>query len=75
MEDDGTLTRCETSISNGMITFLTNHFSTYIIAEEAIVTTSPKTGEIPMAGILMIVVVLAGVSGMLFVSRRKNSFK
>ncbi len=75
VEDDGTLTRCETSISNGMITFLTNHFSTYIIAEEAIVTTSPKTGEIPMAGILMIVVVLAGVSGMLFVSRRKNSFK
>lgn len=33
MEDNGKLTRCKTTFENGRVSFLTNHFSTYILAE------------------------------------------
>ena len=47
LEDDGTLTRCDTTVENGVITFKTNHFSTYIVAEEDVTAvTSPKTEDI-----------------------------
>lgn len=46
LEDDGTLTRCDTTVENGVITFKTNHFSTYIVAEEDVTAvTSPKTED------------------------------
>lgn len=46
LEDDGTLTRCDTTVENGVITFTTNHFSTYIVAEEDVAAvTSPKTED------------------------------
>ena len=54
LEDDGTLTRCDTTVENGVITFKTNHFSTYIVAEEDVTAvTSPKTEDIS-AGINLI---------------------
>lgn len=47
LEDDGTLTRCDTTVENGVITFKTNHFSTYIVAEEDVTAvTSPKTEDV-----------------------------
>ena len=54
LEDNGTLTRCECAVNENSISFLTNHFSTYIFAVENIdgskattgsTTKSPKTGE------------------------------
>lgn len=48
LEADGTLTKCDTNVENGYITFATNHFSTYIIAEQSLVKeqiSSPKTGD------------------------------
>lgn len=60
LEDNGTLTRCESAINDHFISFLTNHFSTYILSVENVnnaVTPdataktanggakSPKTGE------------------------------
>ena len=54
LEDNGTLTRCECAVNEHSISFLTNHFSTYIFAVENIdgskattgsTTKSPKTGE------------------------------
>ena len=54
LEDDGTLTRCDTTVENDVITFKTNHFSTYIVAEEDVTAvTSPKTEDIS-AGINLI---------------------
>lgn len=54
LEDDGTLTRCDTTVENGVITFKTNHFSTYIVAEEDVTAvTSPKTEDVS-AGINLI---------------------
>lgn len=32
LEENGTLTRCDTKLTNGWLTFQTNHFSTYILA-------------------------------------------
>ena len=61
LEDNGTLTRCESAINDHFISFLTNHFSTYIFSVENVKGTatttdaaaktansaakSPKTGE------------------------------
>ena len=44
LEDDGSLTRCQTTVESGVITFTTNHFSTYVIVEEDAIH-SPKTGD------------------------------
>ena len=43
VEDDGTLTLCETTVVNGVIKFKTNHFSTYILAKEKVVTKPTET--------------------------------
>ena len=65
LEDDGTLTRCDTTVENGVITFKTNHFSTYIVAEEDVIAvTSPKTEDVS-AGINLIFcmgILLAGAA-------------
>lgn len=65
LEDDGTLTRCDTTVENGVITFKTNHFSTYIVAEEDVTAvTSPKTEDVS-AGINLIFcmgILLAGAA-------------
>ena len=65
VEDDGTLTRCDTATANGYLTFATNHFSTYVIVEET-GATSPKTGEGSVAFILMIAAMAAVVCGTYF---------
>ncbi len=65
LEEDGTLTKCETTVENGKITFLTNHFSTYIVAEsdvtsvdtsDSIAVQLPQMLLILMAGILILCV-------------------
>lgn len=68
IEDDGTLTRCETATRDGYLTFATNHFSTYVIVEEAAVT-SPKTGD---RNIGFLWGVAAVICGMCFIVRRKS---
>lgn len=51
LEDNGTLTKCECAVDDSYVSFLTNHFSTYIFSVEDVTTatnnttTSPKTGE------------------------------
>ena len=72
LEDDGTLTRCDTTVENGVITFKTNHFSTYIVAEEDITAvTSPKTEDVSASInlILGVVILLAGAAA--FAVKRK----
>ena len=68
IEDDGALTRCETATRDGYLTFATNHFSTYVIVEEAAVT-SPKTGDRNIGFLWGVAVVICG---MCFIVRRKN---
>ncbi len=69
MEEDGSLTKCDTAASNGYLTFATNHFSTYIIVEEA-AATSPKTGEGSTVFIWSLIALAAGVSSVLVMKKR-----
>lgn len=43
LEDDGTLTKCESDVVDGKLSFSTNHFSTYIFVEEPVVVADVPT--------------------------------
>lgn len=70
IEEDGSLTKCDTATSNGYLTFATNHFSTYVIVEEA-AATSPKTGEDNVVFIWSLIALAAGVSGIFMMKKRR----
>lgn len=70
IEDDGTLTRCETATKNGYLTFATNHFSTYVIVEQSAIT-SPKTGEESAAFIVGMLAVTAGAAGSVYFRKKR----
>ena len=40
--DNGTLVNCSATVSNGKVTFETDHFSTYIFAEETVTVVAPQ---------------------------------
>lgn len=40
--DNGTLVNCPATVSNGKVTFETDHFSTYIFAEEKVTVVAPQ---------------------------------
>lgn len=88
MEDNGTLTELKTSVENGKVSFETNHFSTYIVAEKAAVaeetttaaaakeTTTAKTNS-PKTGdaapVAALMVVALGACGAVIASKKKNA--
>lgn len=59
--DDGKLVLCSSTISNGKVTFETDHFSTYIFAEQQLSTTAPKTGD-TTATLVYVMFMFAGIS-------------
>ena len=63
LETNGKLTRLDTAVANGQVTFATNHFSTYILVEENAMM-SPKTGDMPnvMPILMMGVIAIASVA-------------
>lgn len=74
MEEDGSLTECETFTENGSITFLTDHFSIFILTLE---TDEAAEGSIAspagFAGILMILFLAgAAVVGYMIWYRKKK---
>lgn len=72
IEEDGSLTKCDTATSNGYLTFATNHFSTYVIVEEASATaqTAPKTGEDNTVFIWSLIALAAGVCSVFMMKKR-----
>ena len=88
MEDNGTLTELKTSVENGKVSFETNHFSTYIVAEKAAVaeetttaaaakeTITAKTNS-PKTGdaapVAALMVVALGACGAVIASKKKNA--
>lgn len=66
INDDNTYTELKSTIANGKITFETDHFSTYVIAEKA-VAASPKTGDTSF-GILWLI--LLSIAAMVLCSRK-----
>lgn len=74
LEEDGSLTRCQTTVENGVITFLTNHFSWYVIVEENAVT-SPKTGDDSNIYIVYMMMAVSGFGIVVFARRKRCSHK
>lgn len=71
LESNGTLTKCETSVTDGKITFKTNHFSTYILAQTGVVsaqTSDDGMAQAAQAALLLI----AGVMILCVEYRRRN---
>ncbi len=70
LAEDGTLVKCKTTVSNGVLTFETNHFSTFIISEEAVsaVNTSDNAATAAFAGIMIL---LAGAAFVGFACRKR----
>lgn len=61
--DDGTVTAMSTTYANGVLSFETTHFSSYVVLEN--VATNPGTGDIPQTGdssAIMLFAVLMAVS-------------
>lgn len=74
LNEDGTLTECDTTIENGKIIFSTNHFSTYIIAEKnSEMTLSPKTGEYNLYYIACMVGIMAIGVLLVFALKKKEA--
>ncbi len=71
LETDGTLTKCTAIVANGKVSFTTNHFSTYILAEESTVS-NPQTSDNTSATLwLSTLLLLCGIA-MLGVTARKK---
>lgn len=78
IEEDGSLTKCDTAVNDGYLTFAANHFSTYVIVEEAAAATtatSPKTGEGNMVFIWSLLALAAGGGIVLFMKKRTTCTK
>lgn len=58
--ENDTLVNCPATVSNGKVTFETDHFSTYIFAEEAAAVTVPNTGDTSQV-ITFVLLMMAGV--------------
>lgn len=56
-------------LKNGMITFSTNHFSTYIVVEEDMVT-APQTGEDSHGILYRMILCMSGI-GWIIASKRR----
>ena len=61
--DGDQLVKCQTTVNEGNISFITNHFSTYVIVEEdAQSLSSPKTGEFGMNYFLLMMFMVGAVA-------------
>jgi len=69
LETDGSLTKCDTEVDGDKVTFATNHFSTYIIAKEAV--KSSDTGDNLGLTIAISMLALASIAGLAYIGKRK----
>lgn len=71
LNEDGTLTKCKTTVKDGMVSFQTDHFSTYLLVEET-VGMSPETSENTAGVILALCILLVcGAGAFRIYGRRK----
>lgn len=73
LEEDGTLTKCDTTVKDGKITFLTDHFSTYILTESN--TNAVKTSDEVTSLFVLDVLLLIGAVMMLCALYRKKRYQ
>lgn len=69
LEDDGTLTKCSVTVGNGYLTFKTDHFSTFVIAEN---TNAVKTGDDTPLGLWLFLLVCSSIGLAALLLRHKR---
>ena len=70
VEDNGSLTKCNSTVNNNYLTFRTNHFSTYVIAETT--NAAPQTSDIGTIRICFaLMMLLMGAAVCCMAKRRK----
>ena len=71
--DGNTLVECTASVTDGKVTFETDHFSTYVFVEQKAVIQAPKTGDpmMPMSSLFISILCVAG----LCVAYKKHLFQ
>ncbi|MCI6163572.1 MAG: hypothetical protein MR675_00055 [Lachnospira sp.] len=77
--DDGSYTKLNSNIVNGKIVFETNHFSTYVIAEEnkdvvntpAVTPSDVSTGDAHSIYMFILIMVMAGFTAVILMKRKR----
>ncbi len=72
MEDDGSLTRLKTTVADGKVTFVTNHFSTYVFAVQNTSAIAPTTGDTNANRIFVAMMLLVIGSALLAYESKKR---
>ncbi len=75
LNEDGSYTNCDASIANGEITFRTNHFSTFVIAEQAKDAVVANTGDNTPVGLLAAVMAVSAVAAAVVLFKKKADNK
>ncbi len=75
INDDGSYTDLGAVVTDGKLIFETNHFSTYVIAEKLVKSTSPKTGESETINISLIFMIFFGTTVFYIFARERRNFK
>ena len=75
VNDDGSFTNCNATVVNGEITFCTNHFSTFVIVEQAKTAVVPETGDNNMAGVYFFILLAGCAVAMAGVANRRKYVK
>ncbi|MBQ2902241.1 MAG: hypothetical protein IJE49_10385 [Agathobacter sp.] len=70
--EDEKLIECETTVSNGKLTFLTNHFSTYVFVERSTSIAVPPTGD--TTNVLPYMLLLLFGAGVFMVGNKRRNF-
>ena len=75
VNDDGSFTNCNATVVNGEITFRTDHFSTFVIVEQAKTAVAPQTGDNSMPGVYFLVLLAGFAVAMAGVANKRKYVK
>lgn len=76
IDDNGNITFINSTVQNGTITFVTNHFSSYALMQEISATgaTSPATGDVGLY-LICIVLCIGALGGIVVVMKKKSALR
>lgn len=72
VEDNGSLTKCDVTVKDNYLTFRTDHFSTYVIAESA--NAAPQTSDAGAMRIYLSLILLLIGAAVCYMSRRRKLY-
>ena len=75
VNDDGSFTNCNATITDGKLTFRTDHFSTFVIVEQAKTAVVPQTGDNSQAGACLLVLFAGLVIAMAGAASKRKYIK